>query len=405
MTQIAKKEDQSVVKYKTVFNLLNSDMVVGQIKRALPNHMTPERMIRVALTAIQKTPKLAECEQRSLIGAIVQASELGLEPNTPLGHCYLIPYWNSTSKQNEAQLQIGYRGFIALARRSGEISSVSAEIVYSKDEFYVGYGTDRKLLHVPLLNNPERGEPLGAYAVVVFKDGFTDFEYMDSVQIGKIRARSKSGDSGPWKTDTDEMWRKTPIRRLAKRLPLAIQDSDLLKAAVHDEYTDLGFGEMVPVELPPASQVITEEQRVALVNLATEKGISGEQLSQLVTEEGFEMLAHITQDRYADIVTKLTNPPAAVEKSGEQSASEPEKTEEPSKTKKPKNEAPESVAKAVDISTKLQKEYDVSFDDLATQFLPEGTAKFSELTEEQAAEAVPGLVELLNAKLAERKAA
>lgn len=325
-TAVSERERQQLAQYKNVHNLLSSPGVQAQISRALPKHLTPERMIRVALTAIQKTPALAECDQRSLIGAIVQAAELGLEPNTPLGHAYLIPYKNNKNGYRlEAQLQIGYRGFIALARRSGEVSSISAEIVYEKDQFEVNYGTNRSLTHKPLLNTKDRGRKLGVYAVVVFKDGFQDFEYMDDIEINAIRARSKSGDSGPWKTDENEMWKKTPIRRLAKRLPLSIEDSALLKAAVTDEYNDTGFGESLLPELPPAPSTITEEQRVALVNAAR---ANGHDLTALVTEFGFEMLADITVDRYDDILNaaNVAKPSPAEDQAAPQKES-PERSE------------------------------------------------------------------------------
>lgn len=233
----------------------------GQIEIALPKHMTAERMIRVGLTAVQKTPRLKECSPLSIVGCIVQASQLGLEPDGVLGQAYMVPYNNRKTGQKEAQLQIGYRGFITLARRSGEVSNVYSELVYQCDFFNVMLGTGKKLEHVPDYENETRGELdpetgqliglRGAYAVVIYKDGATDFEYMPLRELYRIRASSKAADDGPWVTHPAEMFRKCPIRKLAKRLPLS---PEFMKAAAHDEHVDAGVmtatSELVDIDEP-----------------------------------------------------------------------------------------------------------------------------------------------------------
>lgn len=224
----------------------------SQILMALPRHMEPDRMIRVALTAVQKQPKLLECTALSIVGCVIEASQLGLYPDGILGDAYLVPYWNGKSRRMEAQLQPGYRGLINLARRSGQVSAIYSEPVYACDKFSVELGTEHKLIHVPNYDDPQRGVekdelgvPLGlrgVYAVVKFKDDTTDFEYMPLFRIMDIRNNSKSKDKdgnvfGPWASHFEEMARKTPIRRLAKRLPLS---PEFQKAAVLDEYVDAG---------------------------------------------------------------------------------------------------------------------------------------------------------------------
>ena len=101
----------------------------GEIAKALPSVLTPERFSRMVLTAMTKTPKLANCKPESFIAAMLEAAQLGLEPNTPLGQAYLIPYGNS------CQFQIGYKGLIDLAHRSKELKSIEAHEVYENDEF------------------------------------------------------------------------------------------------------------------------------------------------------------------------------------------------------------------------------------------------------------------------------
>jgi len=210
----------------------------SQIQVALPKHMTAERMIRVAMTAVQRQPKLMECTPLSVVGAVVEASQLGLEPDGILGQAYLVPYFNNKTKRTEAQLQPGYRGLIALARRSGEVSTLYAELVYEADKFKVTKGDTPKLRHEPNYAVEARGKILGAYAVVIYKDGGKDFEYMPISELEKIRKQSKAAQFGPWQTHPEEMYRKCPIRRLAKRLPLS---PEFQRAAVLDEYVDAGY--------------------------------------------------------------------------------------------------------------------------------------------------------------------
>ena len=93
-----------------------------EIRRALPTVLTPERFTRMALSAINNTPALAECTPMSFIAALMNAAQLGLEPNTPLGQAYLIPYKNKGIM--ECQFQLGYKGMIDLAYRSGQIQMI-----------------------------------------------------------------------------------------------------------------------------------------------------------------------------------------------------------------------------------------------------------------------------------------
>lgn len=210
-----------------------------QIKLALPKHMTPERLIRITMTAVQSSPKLMECDALSVVGSVIQAAQLGLEPDGVIGHAYLVPFWNGKTKRTDAKLMIGYRGFLALARNSGEIEEIGAQVVYSKDKFDYEYGLDAFLRHKPAMND-DRGEPSGAYAYARLKGGGKVFEVLSMAEINKARKQSKAADDGPWVTHWAEMARKTAIRRLAKYLPLSVEKADFVRAAVQDEYTDMG---------------------------------------------------------------------------------------------------------------------------------------------------------------------
>lgn len=193
----------------------------GQLAAALPKHVTPDRMIRLACTEFAKNPTLQKCTPTSVFGAIVQASQLGLEIGV-LGQAYLVPYRNSRNNTYEAQFIPGYKGLIGLARRSGEVTSIETHIVYERDTFNLVLGIDSKVEHVPYLEG-DRGNPRLVYGVAKFRDGGYHFEWMPMVDVEKIRARSKASNNGPWVTDYEQMVRKTLIRRMANYLPMSVE--------------------------------------------------------------------------------------------------------------------------------------------------------------------------------------
>lgn len=215
----------------------------SEIEKMLPKHLNAERLLKVAQIAATTTPALAKCDVASLVGAIGQCAQMGLEPNTVLGHAYLVPF-NTKRKDSEGnekwvnsvQVIIGYKGLIDLARRSGQIISIAAHEVCQEDEFELVYGLDEKLNHTPAMG--ERGAIIGFYAIAKLKDGGHAFEFMSRFQVDEIMKASQSkGKYGPWMDHYAEMGRKTVIRRLAKYLPLSIE---FQTAAVLDSMADAG---------------------------------------------------------------------------------------------------------------------------------------------------------------------
>lgn len=202
-----------------------------EVKKALPSVMTPERFTRIVLSALSTNPKLAETTPQSFLGAMMTAAQLGLEPNTPLGQAYLLPYWNSKSNAYECQFQLGYKGLLDLAYRSGEISVIQAQVVYSEDQFSYSFGLKPELKHIP--TGGERGEPVYVYAIFHTKDGGYGFEVCS---IDDIRAHaqrySKSFQNGPWQTNFEEMAKKTVLKRVLKYAPLK---SEFLRGLAQDE--------------------------------------------------------------------------------------------------------------------------------------------------------------------------
>lgn len=231
-----------------------------QLQMALPKHLTVDRMLRVAITAIQKTPQLLQCDSKSLLGAIMQAAQLGLEPDGVLGQAYLIPYRNGKKNCYEAQLQVGYKGLLALARRSGEITSFQAQVVYENDNFDFAFGINERLEHIPATNG-NRGDLKAAYAIARFKDSGYAFDVMFKEDIEKIRRASKaSSKDTPWNTWAEEMWRKTVAKRLCKYLPQSIE---LQKAAAIDEHIDMGF-DVMPLQIESKTDERTENLKKKL---------------------------------------------------------------------------------------------------------------------------------------------
>lgn len=198
------------------------DMVkamMPEIKKALPDVLTPERFTRIALSALNNTPALQKCTPMSFLAALMNAAQLGLEPNTPLGQAYLIPFKNKGVM--EAQFQIGYKGLIDLAYRNGQMQTIQAQAVYENDEFYYEYGLEPKLVHRPA--SFDRGELVCFYGLFRTVNGGYGFSVMSKNEMDVYaRTYSKAFDSGfsPWKTNYEEMAKKTVIKQALKYAPI-----------------------------------------------------------------------------------------------------------------------------------------------------------------------------------------
>lgn len=229
-----------------IAHYLQREDVKQQLAAALPKHITADRLARIALTTIRLNPTLQECNSASLIAAIMQAAQLGLEPGL-LGHCYFVPFNRKIKQAGQAdkwvkdvQFIIGYKGLLDLARRTGAIVSIAAEVICSNDKFVYRKGFNEVLEHEP--SYIDRGEVIAAYAYATTKDGGRYAVVMNKQEIEKIRRRSKAADSGPWVSDWEEMAKKTVIRRLAKFLPMSIE---FASAQAEDEKREIGFGDAV----------------------------------------------------------------------------------------------------------------------------------------------------------------
>lgn len=231
--QVAKKAPEQ----RTMQQYIKS--MEGEIAKALPSVITPERFTRIVLSALSVNPKLGACTPASFLGAMMTSAQLGLEVNTPLGQAYVLPYNNHGVM--EAQFQLGYKGLIDLAYRSGEVEVIQAHIVYENDKFECSYGLQPKLNHEPA--DGDRGEPIKVYAVFKTKSGGFGFETMSMEDVRKHAAKySKAYNTSysPWKTNFEEMAKKTVLKKVLKYAPLK---SDFVRAAVQDESVKKGISE------------------------------------------------------------------------------------------------------------------------------------------------------------------
>lgn len=202
---------------KTMKALVSS--MEGEIAKALPSVITPERFTRMVFSTLSTIPKLNDCTPMSFLGAMMNAAQLGLEPNTPLGQAFILPY--SNHGKMEAQFQIGYKGLIDLAYRSGEIEVIQAHVMYENDDISYEYGLEPKLTHKPAMS--DRGKAIGVYAMFKTKAGGYGFEVM-SMEDVKAHAEKYSKSYGssfsPWKTNFEEMAKKTVLKKVLKYAPL-----------------------------------------------------------------------------------------------------------------------------------------------------------------------------------------
>jgi len=228
-----------------------------QFAAALPSHLSAERFVRVAITALTRTPKLLECTQESFFKTLLDLSAMGLEPDGRRAH--LIPYRDNKRGVTECQLVVDYKGLVELVRRSGDVAKIHADVVCENDHFQHSMGEVTK--HTFDLKK-ERGEPYAAYAQVTLKDGSVQAEIMPKADIEKIRAKSRAGKSGPWVDYWGEMAKKTAFRRLTKWLTLSPEVQERIAKA--DEHEFAGMRDVTPParEIPTSNPFTKEDPTV-----------------------------------------------------------------------------------------------------------------------------------------------
>ena len=192
------------------------------ITAVAPKHLNAERLSRLVATACQRNPKLLECAPVTVVGAILTAAAAGLEVEDGTGRAYLVPFHNKQKNRTEAQLMVGYRGYVTLMHNAGGVKRVDSRVVHKKDVFAYELGTHPKITHKPS-EEADPGPLTHVYMVVEFENGGIQIEVMNVHEVEKHRRRSRGADSGPWKTDYDEMARKTVVRKGWKMVPVSTE--------------------------------------------------------------------------------------------------------------------------------------------------------------------------------------
>ena len=256
MTQILKMQDKPLRQVQTIQELLFNETARAQLSAVATKHMNAERLMRIVANAVRSTPGLQECDPLSFLGSLIQCASLGLEPNTVLGHAYLIPFKNTRKRITECELIIGYKGFIDLALRSGHVVSIHADVVYSDDDLWsYEYGSDMHLRHKP---GARAGNPTYAYCFAKLRDGQA-FIVLPWKRVLGIREQSsgwryavKAGKEKehPWHVHLDRMAMKSAVRALANQgeLPVSTELADALER-------DGGMG---PISIDPQQALIIE---------------------------------------------------------------------------------------------------------------------------------------------------
>jgi recombination protein RecT len=283
----------------------------------MPAHVRPERFMRNLDIALMQRPELMNLDPRLIFREISKAAALGLYLDPALGEAYLVEAWNGKAKRVEPQLRIGYRGLIKLARQSGEISTIYAHEVHKNDIFKASLGDHKSLTHEPDVFG-DRGEIVGYYAVVKYKDGEFDFEPLTIAQAHSIRDRSdgwkafKEGKikSTPWATDEVEMSKKTAIRRLTKRIPQSPELAEATRIEDAAEYSELRAISVPPIPprppappslnapMPPMEMVQTEAAET--IDATTGEVIDDR---EIVRETGEDVSAVLDDGEHVDDTT------------------------------------------------------------------------------------------------------
>lgn len=245
---LAQRAQGTPTKGETVMDLIKR--MEPALKQALPKQISADRFARIAMTAVRNNPNLQKCNPLSFLAALMQSAQLGLEPNTPLGQAYIIPYGN------EAQFQLGYQGMLTLAHRTGEYQQIYAMAVHANDDFEYEYGLEPKLLHKP--SGIPVDEPTHYYAVYRLVNGGYGFAVMSRQEVEMHRDRfspSAKRGSSPWKTDFDAMALKTVLKKALKYAPKSVEFAvgvsadETIKVDIADDMAEVPTIDVEPIEL------------------------------------------------------------------------------------------------------------------------------------------------------------
>lgn len=274
------------------------EKVSPRLQKSLPSFIPADRFIQTVLTMVNKNPKLLECTQASLFGALFQSATLGVLPDSVLGQAYLIPYNNKRKRIVECQFILGYKGLRELAFRTGQVKRFQSRSVYSNDSFRYAFGLDEVLEHTP--SDGDRGELTHVYAVLEFTNGGRMFDVMKKEDVEKIRLGSPGKDSDPWRKYYSEMAEKTVLRKLSKAAPLSPEfnravelDEAADQGRSQDLWADLDVPEMAEVvqeAVVQEAEIVKKEDLKAFDDAKIEKHLKAQEKGEAATEAARNMM-------------------------------------------------------------------------------------------------------------------
>ncbi len=221
----------------------------NQFAMVLPKSLPLDRFLRICMSTVTQNPKILQCEPKSFLRSVLQCASLGLEPGGPLGQAHLVPFYNGQRRQLECQSIIDYKGYVALAHRSKEVGRISSTIIYEKEPWRFSEGD--VIVHTPLPPSGRGEKKVMVYAKAFDRSGvLIAQEYLWAEEVEDIKKKSleqkKNAAMNPWTTNEEAMWRKSPVRRLAKWMPLA---AEMQMAARLEEAQEEGFDPQLDIDL------------------------------------------------------------------------------------------------------------------------------------------------------------
>lgn len=260
---------------------------------ALPPQIPVEKFVRTVITVVQMNPLHLDADRRSLLGACMKAAQDGLLLDGR--EAALVPFNGKGGRAVQYMPMIA--GILKKIRNSGELASISANVVYQRDQFDYELGDEERIKHKPHLGD-DRGAPVAVYAIARTKDNAVYREVMSVGEVEKIRRASRAANAGPWVDHWGEMARKTVIKRLAKRLPSStdldqVIASDNEAIGMTNEVTGSPTIDLVKQEAPAA--LVAEESPTSRLKRSIGKRAKREE-QEVVAEEPAPEVAQAEQE-------------------------------------------------------------------------------------------------------------
>lgn len=241
---------------RTATDLLES--MRGEFVKALPKHVGIDHFMRLALTEVRQNPTLGQCDAPSLLGALMVSARTGLEVGGPLGELYLTPRRDKSRGMVVVPI-IGYRGLLKLARNTGTVGTVDAELIREGDHFSMGFDLAKggKFVEWHPADYLDTRPVIGVLAHAEIIGAGIQYRYLPIEKVLERKARGSAGDRGPWASDFEAMIRKTGLRHLSSVLPQSTALATALRA--DEEVQAYRVGDVTAEPVAVEATVVTDE--------------------------------------------------------------------------------------------------------------------------------------------------